>query len=185
MKLHAAHPRCSACGKALYKAMKTGSKVTTAMPYAFCRNLACTDFGDQSAERSKKAKKLELLRKLGEEFIDGPVREAKKKGRTFETTIIDDPIKRTEPVVLSRKTPEGVKKTLPRKAIPAAEHVAKPKDNDVVATARVRVAALLKASSAEAGLVLALLNQQVGKLSEANAIIDEFGLEEKFGISKF
>jgi len=39
--VHKPHPKCPACGRALYKAAKVGASVTKDMPYQYCRNVKC------------------------------------------------------------------------------------------------------------------------------------------------
>ena len=48
---HPAHPRCSECGKALYKSAVKGKKVRKADPYKFCRNPDCSLRVEESVKR--------------------------------------------------------------------------------------------------------------------------------------
>ena len=49
-QVHRAHPRCPACGRALYKSPRLGARVTKRDRYAWCRNAGCRlsgrDIGD-------------------------------------------------------------------------------------------------------------------------------------------
>jgi hypothetical protein len=44
-QVHLAHPRCPSCGRALYKALIPGTRVTRKQRYAWCRNAECQLFG--------------------------------------------------------------------------------------------------------------------------------------------
>lgn len=150
--VHAAHPKCPTCKKALYKSAEKGGKVTTEMPYKYCRNANCPSIGAA----------LTVM----------------KKGVYAENTVVESFDSRSVGPSQEKKP-----KKLIRKAVPAVD--AKPKDSDVVRSARAKIAVLLQSSAAEAGLILALLNQGTGRLEEANAIIEEYSLTEKFGLQRF
>lgn len=49
-QVHLAHPKCPACGRALYKAATTGTRVTKRERYAWCRNEACSLRGRDIAD---------------------------------------------------------------------------------------------------------------------------------------
>ena len=44
-QVHLAHPRCPSCGRALYKALLPGSRVSKRDRYSWCRNAECQLFG--------------------------------------------------------------------------------------------------------------------------------------------
>ena len=75
---------------------------------------------------------------------------------------------------------------LRRRARPASDRTTKPQDSSPVATARARIRMLVaEGDPAALGLTLALLNQEVGNQAAANALIDEYKLDEKFGLNKW
>lgn len=46
---HPPHPRCPFCGKAIYKTMIKGKWVKKSDPWAFCRNRACKEYGNNQS----------------------------------------------------------------------------------------------------------------------------------------
>ncbi len=88
----------------------------------------------------------------------------------------------------------------PRRARPAGEvrpevqkkpaAPEKATEHPAVTKARARIAEIIKKTSdgksaLAIGLVLALVNQETGNHAAANIIIDEHGLDKKFGLEKF
>jgi hypothetical protein len=190
--IHAPHPKCAECGKALFKAFdgpwngNPPPKVTKAMPYVFCRNVKhCNEARVQSAGTGRA---LETLKKN----VKTMVKEVKSKPvykKYTKQTLVRSPELVSDPPPIppvTRKTEDGKTVALKRKAIPKGPpKPPKPVDSDVVAVARTRVAALIKAFGNEIGLVLALANQELGNNDVANALIDEYSLNERFGLEKF
>lgn len=168
MKTHLPHPKCGACGKSLYKGVEVGSKTTPEMPYQWCRNPKCPSNGKAANVPEK------------------PKLRAVDKTKAFKKAVSDQ-VKVLESEM--DNTPLKPKKL--RKAMPAADFKPRPKESNIITSARARVAALIKDASSpleaaqSIGLVLALLNQQVGNLDAANALIDEYSLGEKYGLEKF
>jgi len=79
---------------------------------------------------------------------------------------------------------------VPRRAVPISEAPAKPKESEPLAKARTRLRAILEAVTVgqpkeSISLVLAILNQETGNQKAAEALIDEFKLDEKYGLLKF
>lgn len=164
--IHAPHPKCT-CGKSLYKCADKGGQPKKSDPYIYCRNPNCTSTA--AALATMKATLPEVVKKVPDASV------AKHLPLSRSEQIARNEFKEREE---SKKPPKPV-----RKAIPATE--APPPDNEVVRAARAKIAVLIQSSAAEAGLILALLNQGTGHLAEANAIIKEFDLEAKFGLKQF
>jgi len=48
--IHPTHPKCPECKKAMYKSMVKGQAVKKKDPWAYCRNKACSLYGQNQAE---------------------------------------------------------------------------------------------------------------------------------------
>lgn len=71
-----------------------------------------------------------------------------------------------------------------------ADKEAADEEPQAIRDARVRLRALITQATKDApkpsvGIVLAIVNQETGNHAAANALIDELGLEKRFGIKKF
>lgn len=157
MAVHVAHPKCPTCSKALFKSFERGGRVRTSDPYRFCRNADCAASGP------------------------GGVTEAPSK----PVPKAAEPAKEVAP---SAKPPMKPK----RRALPATDAPAKPADPaepEAIRTARKQLRELIKATAsgkekAAVGLILAICTQETGNHAAANVLIEQYGLDKKFGILK-
>lgn len=158
MSIHAPHPKCPQCQRALYKSNLVGAKVSTSDPYAFCRNPTCAYVADQE--------------------IAAPV-EAPPPAPP-------PPVARPTPSTVKRRArPANEPASTPRH-VPSPEKPGEPVAV-IMARARIKalIADITEGQSKAAiGLSLAILNQELSCHAGANALIDEFQLG-RFGLSKF
>lgn len=176
---HPTHPKCPGCGKALFKAFdgpwngKPAAKVRPADPYDFCRNRKCPRSGSSGID-PKYTTPEEQRRTMGAVFA----------GRDLD---VKSPAASRG---MKELTGPGALKRLARSKAKQDASVTKPTELPAVAKARERIREILKqvasgAPPAAVGLVLAIVNQETGNQVSANALIDEFELDKKFGLMKF
>lgn len=195
MAIHQPHPKCPQCGRALYKAYGKGSKVSPEDPYVFCRNAACDLGGEEGIERRGSRARCAV----GHGAADGCAecdpavqvdmdREAAAPPPTSETP----PAAPETPALVPEPEPRTPEPTRPfrRRSAPASVSSEDAPRTVAVIVARQKIkhviAALTADKSREAvGLILALVNQELGCHAGANALIDELGLDVKFGLEKF
>lgn len=189
-------PKCSHCGKALYKRMDPGG-VKTTDPYGWCRNASCEAYNtDQSGES-----------RFAPVGGTAPVKPASAKTEPKPAAKVEPKATGKAPKVVPpkpTKAPAPDKaKTKARAATDAAEAAevaeaaaaavgaksAEPSGSKegAVAKARERIGLALAAvektySKAVIGLTLAIVSQEMGSHEAANALIAEYGLTEQYGI---
>lgn len=159
-------PRCAVdalgCGKALYKRMDSGT-VRPDDSYAWCRNQGCAHYNiPQAKSRFHPIAQVKLT----------PV---------------------VEPVPVSKKSavkpkakPKGDLGQL-SKLIDSAPTLLAPTENAVVLTARERIQQVIAGveqaySRNIIGLALAIVAQELGSYDAANKLIEEYKLQELYGI---
>lgn len=182
MATHEKHPRCPGCGKALYKAFDgpwngaPSPKVKKADPYKFCRNQSCALGGPAGVAAMRS------LLDVQQEDAVGSTPNEPPKAEEKQAEAASEPPKRR---VLKRKArPARSKPTVATEPEPGSQ------DSEPVRKARARirefVVPLMAGKSPVAvGLILAILNQETGNKTAANALIDEFKLDKLFGLQKF
>lgn len=199
---HPQHPHCPGCKKALFKS-PVAAKVKPADPYAYCRNKACEQYTFRTLGASfdpKKGVKADLASAL-------KVGAKKGAGQTAGYADLINPLtkgKKAPPIVAHPETgipvpadtrPPETKPTSKRgrkrAAVPVSEAPKRPEEPEAIAKARRRLKGLVSqvipggSSRESAGLVLAILSQETGNQRAAEALIDEYQLDTKFGLQKF
>jgi len=191
MTVHAAHPRCAGCNRALYKSMEKGAKVRPEDPYAFCRNSVCEQYGYRGSEESEPAASEPEAEPEAEE-------EPEPANEVPEPPAAPPPLAPEGARRHKRSRPAGEAPPPPPRVDVAEETTIKdtivePEESEgepvAVAMARARIRAILEKvtpghSAAAIGLSLAILNQELGCHAGANALIEEFGLD-RFGLVRF
>lgn len=171
---HPIHPKCPSCGKALFKSYKA-AKVRPADPYRFCRNEKCTRCGPSGITPSPEPGPSRGMKELTDK--DATKRLAKSKAAQKVTVTPPEPKPERPPTRAKRRTV-------------SAAQPEKPGEPPAVAKARARIRALLESVTKDApkvsvGLVLAILNQETGNHKAANQLIDDFKLDQVFGLERF
>jgi hypothetical protein len=170
-------PPCPKCGKALYKRPDAGS-VNTTDPYGWCRNEACETFGtdqsgssrfDKKASKKDKPKQQELFKKPTKDKKAPEVETTKKKTKT----VVEEVKEAIEDV------PELVDE----------DDIDDEQESDALQVARKRIRQIMEVVEQTHGkhliaLALAILSQDTGSHSAANAFIREYGLDKKYGIKE-
>lgn len=208
---HPQHPHCDECKKALFKS-PIAAKVKPADPYAYCRNSDCKQYTfrrllvvDGFDPKRVTADQLDFALKVAKNAPEALERAAPKKSQTaghFDE-IASKSTKKRPKVVAHPETsilvPEDTRPSSPkpvskrgraRSAVPASAVPPKPTEPEPIAKARRRLkdilAEVVKGHPREAaGLVLAILSQETGNQRAAEALIDEYKLDTKFGLQKF
>lgn len=190
---HPKHPTCSKCGKALFKSALS-AKVKPTDPYAFCRNKSCEDYCLKGAAepdgKVTKAKRGETRAAVPEKPVDqavpveGASEPAKSRKKAPPPAIVPADIPKAD---IPAKPTAVSKRGLARKAVPADALPKLKREAEPIAKARQRIREIVTKISdgrpREAiGLVLALVSQETGNQSAADALIKEFKLDEKFGL---
>lgn len=155
MPAHPKHPKCPECSKALYKNAPGKATAKKDDAWSVCRNVACVSFyGKASAP-----------------VAVPPVKSAPK------------PTKKPIPEPPAQEDKPKGKATAPKPPKPPRE------EHPAVASARVRIREILfavipgKFDKGSVGISLALVSQETGNHAAANALIQEYNLEEKYGIT--
>lgn len=173
-------PKCTHCGKALYKRMDPGG-VKTSDPYGWCRNASCEAYNtDQSGESrfapiGGEAKAPEAKpKKAPEAKAKKGAKKAKAKKGAAEAAEAAEAVA----AAVGAKPKKGTKK-------PAAAPA--PDESPAVEKARGRIAKALEAvektySKHVIGLTLAIVSQEMGSHEAANALIAEYDLKRLYGI---
>jgi hypothetical protein len=200
---HPQHPHCE-CKKALFKSPAT-RKVKPSEPYAYCRNVACKQYafrrllgapGFDPKAKQFTDEQLAVALQVSKVAPDALERAAPKP------TMAKRP--KVPPVVAHPETGIPVpadtrpaetkpvsKRGRARAAMPASAAPPRPVEPAPIAAARRRLKDLLGrvipggSDKASAGLVLAILSQETGNQRAAEALIDEYQLDVKFGLQKF
>ena len=169
-KKHPKHPRCPGCSKAMYKGLKGDKAPKKTDPWRFCRNKKCELFlRDQTIS--------------GEPTVVGakPVADEKKRGDQIAQDLLDAPPEKVATKKVVKAHGPQLQSLLAGNG--RAEHQA-------IAITRARIRATLEEAGAGdydhniVGIALALLSQETGNHAAANALIDEYKLDERFGIQK-
>lgn len=165
------------CSKSLYKAQQKGTKVKKSDAWAWCRNRECELFGKDLSNGV-----------YGDHPSDGDTEQGREATRQMFTE--SKPMTDAYQDQVDKKTPS--RKRRKRKSIPAAGVPPGEKpEPEAIQKARQRIRELLKqvvpkdAPPVSIGLTLALVNQETGNTQAANVLIDEYQLEDKFGVKKF
>lgn len=165
MAKHPKHPKCSACGRALYKAKDKGARVRPDDPWAWCRNLACAYHGlDQTATETQ-------------------ARLATPTAKTVVGRPEEQPVSKAKPVSSGKRSKRRRRAAVPSPGRPPSP----PVEPEPIQKARARIKELVKKATAGqdptgVALVLAILNQETGSHAAANKLIAEHQLDKKFGI---
>src|SRR5690606_6326400 len=156
--MHEAHPRCPGCKKALYKALKKGSKVKPSDPFAFCRNSSC---GLHGRDLSKGSAPEALAVRHGSKTKRWARPSPRDGGQEFRSKAAEQAEeKKAEPV-----PPPSVLEETRRRLRNFVDLIGFPK-NSVIN-----------------GLFLALLCQELEEDEAARVLAKKHGLEAVFGIS--
>jgi hypothetical protein len=193
MKTHAEHPKCSLCGKSLYKWMghppsKTWmangkeykGKNTTGVaeqpprpedPYAYCRNKKCDMYAKDQSKQLEQAKK--TATKQVEKAIQEAVQPLELKPKPERCPNVANHAPGTKCVICDAVTPLPAPESDEPKAVREARE-------------RIRKAVLNggQYSHNVIGLALTIVAQEMGGNKIANQLIDEYKLTEMFGIEK-
>lgn len=210
---HPQHPHCDECKKALFKS-PVAAKVKPADPYAYCRNADCKQYtfrrllgvegfdpkskhvtAEQLGQALKIAKlapaALERAAPLKRHYGEAGKKHQAKKGQTAAYFDGIAPPAEKAAKAAPEPAPKPVsKRGRARAAVPASAVPPKPTEPEPIAKARRRIKDILsevvKGHPREAaGLVLAILSQETGNQRAAEALIDEYKLDTKFGLQKF
>ncbi len=204
---HPQHPSCT-CGKALFKS-PVAAKVKPSDPYAFCRNPKCEHYTfrrvlGKPGFDPKLSEELESLRKLalriptvgkvvGKKAPAGQaliVASAKAHKEKLAKTVMAPSKPLAIPATPPPPTKPVSKRGVRRAAMPSSEAPPRVVEPEAIMKARERLRELLQEATAGApreavGLVLAILSQETKSQKAAEALIDEFQLDKKFGLQKF
>jgi hypothetical protein len=157
--VHEKHPPCPRCGKAMYKTSAVGKPSRKSDPYAFCRNDKCK----YSIYKGSKAEREKVSSAAKQSVVE-------KHDQPKET--------KAEPLKTKRR------------ARPASE-AATPPEPFVIAETRAKVKLVLARAIPEEtpkvaiGLMLAVLNHELGSYEAANSIIRQYQLGQLFGFEEF
>jgi hypothetical protein len=175
-------PPCPKCGKALYKRPDAGS-VNTTDPYGWCRNTSCETFGTDQSGASRFDKKAASKKGQQELFKKGAEAKPKAKSKP-EAPEVETTNKKSKTVV------EEVKEAI--EDVPELvdeDDIDDEQESDALQVARKRIRQIMEVVEQTHGkhliaLALAILSQDTGSHSAANAFIREYGLDKKYGIKE-
>jgi len=201
---HPAHPKCPECGRAMFKWMGVNSEYANKTPkkedpWAYCRNKACSLFGeDQSESTPKKAKKEDK----GEEVTKKSKPKEKGLDEELEGFGADDEI---DAIDEDDEDDEGDEDDDEIDAIDdndeddEGEEVVQDEDGDeedevdddaaqiALANCRKRIVKAIRKGGNKAKdaiqLALSVLHGETS-IKQVNEMIDEFDLEDEYGLKK-
>lgn len=178
MSTHQPHPKCATCGRALFKAPDVGVKVKPTDEYQYCRNPDCDQYCYRETGAAPEAPPEPTTPPVP---APPPARAGSAPARPKRRARAADEVAEPPP---PEETPVA------KEASEAPEAEAGEGEPISVHVARARIKALLSQwtdgrSAVAIGLVLAIVNQELGCHEGANALIREFKLDELFGLEVF